>query len=213
ELSVYDHADERAWRHLDSCAFLTYLHACLPRVDCPEHGVRQVRLPWAEPHARFTTLFERLAIDVLTACDVAAAAGLLRVSWDEAWHLMDRAAARGLAAKPLATPAHVGVDEKAAGKGQDYITVVSDLDAGTVEFIADERRQASLDGYFEQFTDEQLEQIQAVAMDMWEPFATSTREHLTDPDSKIVFDRYHLMGYLTTAVDTVRKTENKALAA
>ncbi|MQA17437.1 MAG: hypothetical protein GEV09_26040 [Pseudonocardiaceae bacterium] len=56
ELSVYDHSEERAWRHLDSCAFLTYLHACPPRVDCPEHGVRQVRLPWAEPHSRFTVV-------------------------------------------------------------------------------------------------------------------------------------------------------------
>ncbi len=213
ELSVYDHSEERVWRHLDSCAFLTYLHARPPRIECPEHGVRQVRLPWAEPHSRFTTLFERLAIDVLGATDVAAAAGLLRISWDEAWHLMGRAVARGLAAKPLAVPAHVGVDEKAAGKGQDYITVVSDLDAGTVDFIADERRQASLDGYYEQFTTEQLADIDAVAMDMWEPFAASTREHLSDADSKIVFDRYHLMGYLTGAVDTVRKQENRALAA
>jgi transposase len=158
ELAVYDHGEQRAWRHLDSCAFLTFLHADPPRVSCPEHGVRQVRLPWAEPHSRFTTLFERLAIDVLAACDVSAAARLLRVSWDEAWHLMDRAVARGLAAKPLAAPVHVGVDEKAAGRGQDYITVVSDLDAGTVQYIADERRQASLDGYFEKFTDEHLEQ-------------------------------------------------------
>ncbi|MHB1067882.1 MAG: ISL3 family transposase [Candidatus Nanopelagicales bacterium] len=213
ELPLYDHSEERTWRHLDSCAFLTFLHARPPRVRCPGHGVRQVRLPWAEPHSRFTMLFERLAIDVLTACDVAAAAGLLRISWDEAWHLMDRAVVRGLAAKPLAVPAHVGVDEKAAGKGQDYITVVSDLDAGTVEFIADERRQASLDGYFEKFTPEQLEQIQAVAMDMWEPFAASTRAHLVDAEDKIVFDRYHLMGYLTKAVDTVRKQENRALFA
>jgi transposase len=112
ELSVYDHSEERAWRHLDSCAFLTYLHCHPPRVDCPEHGVRQVGLPWAEPHSRFTTLFERLAIDVLAACDVASAARLLRVSWDQAWHLMDRAVARDLAAKPLNVPAHVGVDEK-----------------------------------------------------------------------------------------------------
>ncbi|MDZ7578186.1 MAG: ISL3 family transposase [Candidatus Nanopelagicales bacterium] len=212
-LPVYDYSAERAWRHLDSCAFLTFLHARPPRVECPEHGVRQARLPWAEPNSRFTVLFERLAIDVLGACDVAAAARLLRVSWDEAWGLMDRAVARGLAAKPLTTPAHVGVDEKAAGKGQDYITIVSDLDAGTVEYIADERRQSSLDGYYEQFTDAQLEQIKAVAMDMWEPFATSTREHLADADDKIVFDRYHLMTYLTGAVDTVRKQENKALAA
>jgi len=213
ELAVYDHSEERAWRHLDSCAFLTFLHASPPRVACPEHGVRQARMPWAEPHSRFTTLFERLAIDVLGACDVAAAAGLLRLSWDEAWHLMDRAVARGLAAKTLAAPAHVGVDEKAAGRGQDYITLVSDLDAGTVEFIADERRQASLDGYFEKFTADQLAQIQAVAMDMWEPFANSVRAHLADAEDKIVFDRYHLMGYLTKAVDTVRKQENRALAA
>jgi transposase len=212
ELSVYDHSEERAWRHLDSCAFLTYLHCHPPRVDCPDHGVRQVRLPWAEPHSRFTVLFERLAIDVLAACDVTAAARLLRISWDQAWHLMDRAVARGLAAKPLNVPAHVGVDEKTAGKGQDYITVVSDLDAGTVEFVADERRQASLDGYFEKFTAEQLSGVQAVAMDMWEPFAASVRAHLSDAEDKIVFDRYHLMGYLTKAVDTVRKAENRALA-
>ena len=49
---------------------LTFLHAGAPRVACPEHGVRQVRVPWAEPHSRFTTLFEPLAIDVLGACDV-----------------------------------------------------------------------------------------------------------------------------------------------
>ena len=213
ELAVYDHREERAWRHLDSCAFLTFLHASAPRVACPEHGVGQVRVPWAEPHSRFTTLFERLAIDVLSACDVAAAAGLLRLSWDEAWHLIDHAVARGLAAKTLTAPAHVGVDEKAAGRGQDYITVVCDLDAGTVEFIADERRQASLDGYFEQFTTDQLAGIQAVAMDMWEPFANSVRAHLADAEDKIVFDRYHLMGYLTKAVDTVRKQENRALAS
>nr|WP_313775172.1 helix-turn-helix domain-containing protein [Mycobacterium sp.] len=132
-LSVYDHSAERAWRHVDSCAFSTFLHASPPRVDCPEHGVRQVGLPWAEPHSRFTTLFERLAIDVLAACDVASAARLLRVSWDQAWHLMDRAVARGLAAKPLNVPVHVGVDEKAAGKGQDYITVVSSARRNVVE--------------------------------------------------------------------------------
>ena len=99
----------------------------------------------------------------------------------------------GLAAKPLAVPAHFGVDEKAAGRGQDYITLVSDVDAGTVEFIADERRRASLDGYFEKFAADQLAQIQAVAMDMWEPFANSVRAHLADAEDKIVFDRSHLM--------------------
>jgi transposase len=213
EVSTYDHAEERAWRHLDSCQFLTYLHARPPRVDCPEHGVRQVALPWAGPMARFTHLFERLAVDVLKECDVLGAGRLLRTSWDETWHLMQRAVARGLAAKEATVPAHVGVDEKSAGRGQDYITVVSDLDRGTVEHIADERRQSSLDSYFEKLTTEQKTDIQAVAMDMWEPYANSVRAHLPDPDNKIVFDRFHVMGYLGKAVDTVRKQENRALFA
>ena len=31
---VYDHAEERVWRHLDTCECRTYLHARLPRVQC-----------------------------------------------------------------------------------------------------------------------------------------------------------------------------------
>ena len=50
-------------------------------------------------------------------------------------------------------------------------------------------------------------------MDMWDPYITWTRQHLEDADDKIVFDRYHLMAYLTKAVDTVRKQENRALVA
>ncbi len=212
-LPTYDHAEEREWRHLDTCQFLTYLHARPPRVECPEHGVLRIRLPWAEPMSRFTVLFERLAIDVLQACDVEAASRLLHTSWDETWHLMQRAVARGKAAKDDAVPVHVGVDEKAAGRGQDYVTIVSDLDRGTVEYIADKREQTSLDGFFDQFSPAQLEAIEAVAMDMWEPYANSVRAHLDDADDKIVFDRYHVMSYLTKAVDTVRKAENRALAA
>ena len=39
ELPIYDHSEERTWRHLDTCQFETYLKGRLPRVDCPEHGV------------------------------------------------------------------------------------------------------------------------------------------------------------------------------
>ena len=136
---------------------------------------------------------------------------LLRTTWDQTWHLMQRAVARGLELKELAAPVHLGVDEKSAGRGQNYVTIVSDLDRGSVEYVTDERRQASLDGYFERFSAEQLGGIEAVAMDMWEPFANSVRAHLENADDKIVFDRFHVMGYLNKAVDSVRKQENRAL--
>jgi hypothetical protein len=59
------------------------LHAQPPRVQCPRHGVRQKRLPWAEPRSRFTTLYERFAIDVLTETGIRGAAQILRRRYRE----------------------------------------------------------------------------------------------------------------------------------
>ena len=83
---AFDHAAERTWRHLDTCQFQTHLHAKIPRVQCPAHGVKQVRVPWAEPRSRFTVLLERLIIDLILQCStVKGACEIAGVSWDEAW--------------------------------------------------------------------------------------------------------------------------------
>jgi transposase len=58
-----------------------------------------VRVPWAEPKSRFMMLFERLVIDVLRETDVLGATRLLRISWDEAWGVMEKAVQRGLLRK------------------------------------------------------------------------------------------------------------------
>ncbi|MCS6306089.1 MAG: transposase family protein, partial [Nitrospira sp.] len=112
-LPLYDHAEERAWRHPDSCQFQTHLHARIPRVACREHGVVQVMVPWAEPRSQFTLLFERLALDVLRQCDVSGATRILRISWDEAWRLRERAVTRGRQRKARTVVRRIGVDEKA----------------------------------------------------------------------------------------------------
>lgn len=212
-LPVYDHAPERMWRHLDSCQFMTYLRARPPRVNCPKDGVRQTRLPWAEPKARFTALFERLAIDVLRETDVLGATRILRISWDEAHHLMERAVARGLSAKGELGVRRMGVDEKAVAKGHDYFTVVTNLDAGTVEWVGEQRKAESLSAYFVKLTIEQRSAIEAVAMDMWEPYEISVHTHVPNAAEKIVFDRYHIMQHVSRAVDTVRKQEHRKLRA
>jgi transposase len=209
-MPLYDHAPERMWRHLDSCQFKTFLHARPPRVECTEHGVRQVLLPWADAKARFTLLFERLAIDVLRETDVLGATRILRISWDEAWHILERSVERGLEAKEEGICTRIGVDEKSVGKGHTYVTVVCDLKASTVEYIADDRKQASLEGYFQGLSPKQKEGIEAVAMDIWDPYIASVKTHLPHAEDKIVFDRYHLMTHMGKAVDQVRKKEHRA---
>ena len=44
-LAGFDHAEERTWRHLDTCQFETHLHARVPRVRCPTHGVSRSAYP------------------------------------------------------------------------------------------------------------------------------------------------------------------------
>lgn len=213
ELAVYDHSAKRIWRHLDSCQFMTYLHARPPRVACPEHGVRQARMPWADVSSRFTHLFEALAINVLLAATVERAAGLLRISWDQAWHLMARAVGRGRAAKGQALPKQLGVDEKAIAKGHQYMTIVCDLDEATVEYIGDERKEESLAAYFTALGPERCAGIEAISLDMWPAFINACRAHVPGADDKMVFDRFHIMQHVGRGVDRVRKQEHKALTA
>ena len=210
-LPVYDHVATRRWRHLDHGGFLTWLHARIPRVYCLEHGARQVAVPWALPGSRFTLPFERHAIDTLLETDVLGGARLLKLSWDEAWHLMERAVERGQRRKKRRVIPRIGVDEKAVARRHQYVTMVCDLDRGTVEYLAENREKTSLDGYYASLSKRQLAGIQAVAMDMWGPYISSTVAHVPDGRSKIVFDRFHIMQHMNEAVDAVRKEENRLL--
>ena len=169
---------ERRWRHLDTCQYRTMLVARVPRVDCPEHGVRQVLVPWAEPGSRFTALFEALAIDWLKEASIAAVARLLRLTWDEVDGVMARAVRRGLARRQPELPTHIGIDETAFQKRHEYVTVVSDQARGTVVHVADGRGSDSLDRFYEGFASAQKEAVRAVAMDMWEPYISSTRAYI-----------------------------------
>ena len=206
--------EERRWRHLDSCQFKTIIVARVPRVGCPEHGTQTVAVPWAEKFGRFTRLLERLAIDLMQECSVTAACEILRISWDEADGIKQRAVARGLRRKQAQPVKRLGVDEKCAGRGQDYVTVVASLEPGrsaTVEYVGDGRKQEALDAYWQPMPNEHRAAVEAVAMDMWEPYFNSTMAHVPEAASKIVHDPYHLSRMLNEAVDKVRKGEHRRL--
>lgn len=209
---LYDHSEERTWRHLDTMQYRTLLHARPPRVECEEHGVRQVKLPWAEPKSRFTLMFEAFAISVLRELGVAGGQRILGLSRDEAWAIEKRAVARGLARKSREIPECIGIDEKAWQKGQDsYMSIVCNLAGGTVEWIGDDRKAETLGEYFGRFTLEQRAAVKAVSMDMWKAYTLAVRTWIPDAERKIVYDRFHVMKVLLEAVDLVRKAENRKL--
>ena len=209
---AYDQA-ERRWRHLDTCQFTTLLVARVPRVQCPTHGVKTVRVPWAEKGSRFTLLFERLAIAWLKEATPTAVSRRLGLTWDEARGIQERAVRRGLARRTREPVARLGIDEKSFLKRHQYVSIVVDLDEARVLHVADDRRADSLVPYFQGLTDAERAGIEAIAMDMWDPYRKTVRDHVPDGEAKIVFDKFHVMQHVGTAVDTVRKAESRALAA
>lgn len=210
--SVYDCAPERTWRHLDTMQFTTILRARTPRASCPEHGVKTMRVPWAAPGGRFTLLFERFAIEVLRAsASVSQACGLLGIGWDAAQQIMERAVERGLDRRQLEGLAHLGMDEKSFKRGQSYITLLTDLDQGRVLDVEEGRTREAAQGVWCTLSPEQKEAVEAVAVDMWEPFVQTIRAEV--PQADIVHDRYHVSAYLNEAVDKVRRQEHKELLA
>jgi transposase len=191
--------------------FLTYLHARIPRVRCPEHGVLQVRVPWAEPHSRFTLLFERLAVEVLRQCNVKGAAELLRLSWDEVMLLMEHAVARGQKRQPpKELPTQLGIDEKYTSCG--IVTLVNDIARGCVTKVLPGKKKEPLKEYLASFPLEQREQVRAVALDMCDTFYAAVAATIPEATDKIVYDRFHVMQHVSKAVNQVRKQESAQLA-
>jgi transposase len=208
--SRYD-SRERRWRHLDTMQYRTILVACVTRVQCVEHGVVQVTVPWSDPQSRFTALFEALVIDWLKEASFSAVARQLSLSWDQVDGIQERAVRRGLARRKKQRPRRIGVDETSFRKRAEYITVVNDLDQDKVLWIGDERRKQTLSAFYTELGANGCQGLESIAMDMWAPYIASTREHVPDADQRIVFDKFHIAQHLGRAVDEVRRAENREL--
>ena len=197
----------RRWRHLDSCQFQTILEASVPVVECPEHGAQTVQVPWAEGSSRFTMFFERFAIEVLKACSASKAGELLGITWDQADGIKQRAVRRGLALRDLTGLEYVCVDEKAVGRGHDYVTVVTGIIEGKpkVLYLGDGRGEEGLNGFWEMLGSAGCEQIKAVSMDMSQSYQKSTARYC--PNTELIFDPFHIVKMLNKAVDDVRRRE------
>jgi len=190
--------------------FTTTIHASVPRTKCEKCGVLTIPVPWADKHSRFTLLFECMAIEVIQACSsLASAATLLSLNWKSVHAIMERAVERGLKLRKLDEVKHVGIDEKSFGKGQDYVSIMADIDNNRVLEVEPGRTREAVDNLWKTLDELVRQGVAAVAMDMWQPFMESTR--VACPNAEVVHDKFHVSKYLGEAVDKVRRQENKAL--
>lgn len=203
---VHD-SDVKTWRHLDFFEHQAYLTARVPRVRCPEHGVRQVALPWARPGSGFTLLFEALVMALAKEMPVNAIAGLVDEHDTRLWRIVHHYVDAARALEDLSEVCRLGVDETSSRRGQQYVTVFADLDRRRAIFVTEGRSAATYKDFVADLEAHggAAKQITEVCQDMSEAFLSGALEHL--PDAEITFDRYHVKAQLTKAVDEVRRAE------
>jgi transposase len=205
---VHD-TESKTWRHLDFFQHQAYLHARVPRVVCPEHGTRQVNVPWARTGSGFTLLFEALLLEFAPHMPVAAIARMVCEHDTRIWRVLEHYVEAARAELDFSEVGRVGVDETSARRGQDYVSVFMDLNAGRVMFATDGRNAATV----ERFASDLVahggapSQVREVCSDMSPAFIRGIGDHL--PAAEITFDRYHVIAELNKAVDEVRKAERK----
>lgn len=208
--AIYDHGRRREWRHLDMMQLKSVLRARLPRANCPQHGPQTIRVPWADPMARFTLAFEAYAIDVLeNARSTSQACELLKIGWATADRIMERGVARGLERRKLEDLSRVGMDEKSFLKGHRYISALNDLDRGRVLEVVEGRTEEDALALWGKIPETSRATIKAVAMDMWQAFENAA--HKMVPGAEIVHDKFHIAKHLNDGVNRVRTEEHRRL--
>jgi transposase len=197
---------EREVRDLPCFEFLTTVVIELYRLRCPDCGVKAEKVDLLPSKAPYSKRFEDAvgqACESASARQVARRTGLaestvraIDLRYLERWDTKRRQS-------PLR---QMGVDEIYRGKKDKFLTVVCNLETAEPLWFGRERNKETLDEYFRsQLVSRQRKRIEAVCVDMWEPFRLSIEEWA--PQCKIVYDKFHIMQHANDAIDEVRRAE------
>lgn len=204
--------ETREWRHLNFWQYETVLRARVPRVQNPVTKATQlVQVPWADKSSRCTRAFEAFAIEVMQCTKTLKdAAKLLNTNWHTLASIMKRAVKRGLERRKASPIEYLGIDEKSFLRGQNYITVITDINGKRVLDVKPGADKATAKALLnDTLNEQQRDGVKAVAMDRSGTFSAAVPEVL--PQAKIVFDAYHLAADLNKAVDQTRRQEHQRL--
>ncbi|SHJ43147.1 zinc-finger of transposase IS204/IS1001/IS1096/IS1165 [Desulfofundulus thermosubterraneus DSM 16057] len=205
---VYD-SEEKTWRHLNFFQYRTYLHARVPWVECPGRcGVRQVRVPWARPRSEFTLYFEGLIMPLVQDMPVKAIAELVGEHDTRIWRILHHYVEEARAKQDYSRVRRVCVIDAAAKRRHDYITLFVDLDAPRLLFATPGKGSDTLTAFREDLQAHRgrPENGETMCYDLSPAFTAGLKAFFSR--ARLVFDRFHVMKIINTAVDEVRRDES-----
>ena len=203
---AYD-TTEKTWRHLNFFQYQCYLHAWIPRVDLGDGKVRQVQAPWEGHTAGFTLLFEALILELVKVMPVHQVSQIMKTYDKKLWDMIKAYTEKARGEEDFSEVRVVGVDETAAHRGHDYVTLFVDLEEKRTIFVTEGRDQSVVGEFVFDLVEHNgaVENVTQVSCDMSPAFIKGVEDNL--PNAAVVFDRFHVTKVINEAVDKVRKAE------
>jgi len=209
ELKAYDTL-EKTWRHLNFFQLEAYLTARVPRVDCPQCGVRLINdIPWARRDSGFTLLFEAMIMTLVKSMPVKTVALFVGEYDTRIWRIVHHYVDQGREGADHSSVKHVGVDETSSKRGHNYVSLFVDLEKAQILF-ATEGKDASTVKRFQQDLVSHKgdpDSISEFCSDMSPAFIKGVTDCF--PKAHLTFDKFHIMKIINEAVDEVRRQEQK----
>jgi len=199
------------WRHLNFFQHPCLLTAKVPRICCPEHGVKRIVVPWARQDSHFTLLFDQVVMSLVREMPVAAAARLVGERDTRLWRIIQHYVGKALEALDFSELAAFGFDETASKRGHNYVTVFVDMQRRTqpVVFATPGKGKQTVKDFnaWLEAHGGQAENVREVVCDMSPAFLAAVGEEFEH--ANVTVDWFHVVQLFTKAVDAVRKLEHQ----
>jgi transposase len=199
----------KTYRHLNFFQHECHLQVRTPRVKLPNGSVRLVEPDFAGRLNGFTLLFEAFILMLSGQMPFAAVSRIVGESPYRVLAVCEKYVemACGLADHSQVTA--LAIDETSRAKGHSYVTLAADAEARRVLFVT-EGRDAKTIKELASYLDEHgcpVENITQTSIDMSPAFISGVSKHL--PNARITFDKFHIIGHASAAVDKMRRIEQK----
>ena len=196
----------RRFRHVPLWGIAVALRYAPRRVRCARcAGVHVESLPWVSGKQQMTRALMVVLATWARTQPWQQVAQLFRCSWGTVATAVEEAVAYGLAQQDLADLTHIGIDEISRKRGHVYVTNVYDLARKRLVWIGPGRTQDTLHAFFDFLGPERTAALEGICCDMWQPYIDVI--HVRAGQAVLVFDKFHIVSHLMTAVDQVRRDE------
>ena len=206
ECNVHDTID-RTWRHLNFFQFKTYIHCRVPRTECKDCGVKQLKVPWARKGSGFTLLMDSLIVLMAQHMTVTAIAEMIDEHDTRIWRVLAYYVGEARSNEDFSEIKSVGVDETSRAKGHKYVSVFIDLDKSKVVHVCEGKDASTIDSFKSDLEQHKgsAENINNFCCDMSPAFISGIENSF--PNASITFDKFHVMKLMNEAIDKVRREE------